>query len=139
MDSNQKLQVWQKEALACLSHIKHHKSLNSGQTHWVLSVTHAVTANKGNLSRVVRMAKKACIAFIISHLDVGGKLSLFLTNPCAPPFHQASKSENSQWQQKIDNENWPVTHSLQWDTWLIQKLVRKKERWGASLILQLPF
>lgn len=86
------------EGQVCPSHIKHHESLNWGQTHWVLSVTHSVTAHKGTLSPGARTARKAYIAFIFSHLDVGGKLSMFLTDPCALLFHQASKSKNSHWQ-----------------------------------------
>lgn len=127
----------ERSTLACPSHIKDHESLNSGQTHWVLSVTHSATARKGNLSQGARTAKKACMAFIISLLDVGGKLSVFLIL-VHPHFtrHQNLKTHNGS--ERLTMKIGLRLIHCNGKTRLLQNLVRKIERWEALLILQLP-
>lgn len=111
------------EGQACASHITRHESVNLEQAHGVLSITHSVTAHKGNLSLGARTAKTAYVALISSHLDVEGKLALSLIDPCTPPL-RASKSKTSQGQRKSDNP----AHS--------KAREKKRGRVGTLLILQ---
>lgn len=56
---------------------------------------------------------------------------MFLIDLCAPSFHQASKSKNSQWDCKVNNKNWSVTDSLQRENRAHSKSCKKKRGMGS--------